>query len=168
VARPRTPTALKLIRGTAQPCRTNPREPRSLKGKPKPPEHLSERARTAWDSVTGLLADMNVLSKADGLALECLCESYAEMLWARERIRQYKSPTYRQVSRKETGEKDLDGKPVYEERIMIRAVPEVGIAADAERRFKSWLAVFGLTPADRSRVSAGGDKSVSDDPWSRL
>ena len=169
MARPRTPTALKLVRGTAQKCRTNKREPKSLKGKPKPPEHLSDRARATWDYVTGLLADMNVLSKADGLALEGLCESYAEMLAARDRIRLYKSPTYRQVSRKSTGETGADGKPLYEERIMIRAVPEVAIAADAERRFKSWLSVFGLTPADRSRVSAGQkDSGASEDPWSRL
>lgn len=152
MARPRTPTALKQLRGTDQPCRMNPREPRPARARPRAPEHLSDRAKECWGQVCRLLDGMGVLTKADGLALEGLCESYAEMLTARERIRQYKSPTYRQVTKKQVGA-DKEGNPIFEEKIMIRAVPEVAIAADAERRFKSWLASFGLTPADRSRVS---------------
>src|SRR3712207_9351656 len=34
------------------------------------------------------------------------------------------------------------------------AHPAVALAADADRRLKSWLNEFGLTPASRSRVSA--------------
>jgi hypothetical protein len=36
---------------------------------------------------------------------------------------------------------------------MIRVRPEVAMIADADRRLMAWLARFGLSPADRSRVS---------------
>jgi phage terminase small subunit len=36
---------------------------------------------------------------------------------------------------------------------MIRARPEVAMIADADRRIMMWMSKFGLTPADRSRVS---------------
>jgi phage terminase small subunit len=37
---------------------------------------------------------------------------------------------------------------------MLRSHPAVAIVADADRRYAMWLSKFGLTPSDRSRVSA--------------
>lgn len=42
-------------------------------------------------------------------------------------------------------------------------------ATAAERNLlKGYLRDFGMTPADRSRVSAKAPKKLSDDPWDRL
>ena len=49
---------------------------------------------------------------------------------------------------------------------MVRARPEVAMISDADRRVATWLARFGLTPADRSRVSAS--QSAADPPWDAL
>jgi P27 family predicted phage terminase small subunit len=87
VARPRKPTQKKLLKGTAQACRLNPDEPDPERGTPDPPEHLSERARKAWPGVAKLLAGMGVLTVADGMVLEGLCETYAELVEARLALR---------------------------------------------------------------------------------
>lgn len=41
------------------------------------------------------------------------------------------------------------------------------MAADTERRLSAWLARFGLTPADRSRVTPG-EPEAEEEPWETL
>jgi P27 family predicted phage terminase small subunit len=41
---------------------------------------------------------------------------------------------------------------------MIKANPAVAMLADADRRFKSYLVEFGLTPAARSKVNTLPDE----------
>ena len=140
MARPRTPTRLKIIKGTAQPSRINKNEPMPTVGEPAQPAHLTAKAKTAWRAVVPVLEEMRILTVADGLALEGLCEAYAELCTARAVLRKRGSRTYSFATK--------TGETVY------RSYPEVAQAADADRRFRSWLASFGLTPADRSRVVA--------------
>ena len=141
MARPRKPTQLKIVAGTAQNCRLNPDEPKPERGAPLAPSHLSPKARMAWKYVAKVLDDMGVLTQADAMALEGACECYADLRNAREALKARGKPTYEAPT-------DSGG-------LMIRAYPEVAMVSDADRRFKGWLAVLGMTPADRSRVSAG-------------
>lgn len=141
MARPRKPTQLKIVAGTAQNCRLNPNEPKPERGVPLPPSHLSPKARLAWKYVAQVLDDMGVITQADAMALEGACESYADLRNAREALKNRGSLTYEAPT-------DSGG-------VLIRKYPEVDIVAEADRRFKGWLAVLGMTPADRSRVSAG-------------
>lgn len=146
--RPRKPTHLKLVTGTAQPCRMNRNEPKLPREIPSPPAHLSDKAKTAWGYVSVLLGDMGVVTRADRLALEGLCESYADLCSAREALVKRKALTYETLNQSGS--------------VMHRAFPEVAMIADADRRFQAWLAKFGLTPADRSRVSAGDAPEVNE------
>jgi Phage terminase, small subunit len=50
--------------------------------------------------------------------------------------------------------------------VLSRARPEVATMSDADRRVATWLARFGMTPADRSRVSAS--RSSDESPWGAL
>ena len=151
--RPPKPTHLKLVTGTAQKCRTNKREPKPERSIPSPPAHLTDKAKTTWGAVSVLLDKMGVLTEADGLAMVGLCEAYADLLAARESL-----------SRPLTMESE-GGSMIFAEGgeryywtmgkggPMRRARPEVADIADADRRFAAWLAKFGLTPADRTRVA---------------
>lgn len=153
MARPRKPTHLKVVAGTEKPCRANKAEPKPRKLRPVSPSHLSDKAKSAWDAVSVILERMGVLTEADGLALEGLCEAYADLTAARDSLPEDGSLTY------ETTNKDGG--------VMIRPRPEVAMIADADRRFAMWLTKFGLTPADRSRVSAG-DAGEEASPWDAL
>jgi P27 family predicted phage terminase small subunit len=102
--------------------------------------HMSDRALSVWGFVAGLLGPRGVVTVADPLALECMCETYADLVDARNAIRDAGGPTYE--TRNESGS------------IIHRALPEVAIVADCDRRLRSWFSAFGLTPADRSKVSA--------------
>lgn len=154
MARPRKPTKLKVLQGTAKPSRTNQREPKPKIGIPPAPEHLSAAARAAWNPVGQLLLDMRVLTLADGLALEGLCETYADLRRARSSLDSRDGLWY-EVATKQGG-------------TMYRAYPEVAMVADADRRLASWLTKFGLSPADLSRVHAAADPDKEKAGWDKL
>lgn len=149
MGRPRTPTALKIVKGTAQKCRTNMAEPKPDRGIPDCPEHLSDLAREVWPAVAAMLDKMGILTVADEYALAELCETYAELRKARATLKERGAQSY--VTTNAAGE------------LMYRAFPEVAIIADADRRMRNWLASFGLTPADRSKVSTR--EKENENPW---
>jgi P27 family predicted phage terminase small subunit len=146
---PRKPSALKIIEGTARADRMNPAEPKPSISLLDAPEHLSAQALETWAQVAPILAQMRVLSIADPIALERLCEVYAETRRLRAVI-EAEGYTYETAS--VTGER------------MLRANPAVAMLADADRRLLAWLRSFGMTPADRGRVSAAPEEGDTT-PW---
>lgn len=168
--RPRKPTHLKLVTGTAQPCRTNKKEPKPNRERPSPPAHLSDKAKTAWGAVSLILDRMGVLTEADGPALEGLCGAYADLVAARHSLSLPMILRYKDLNGQEiVSEASEAGERYYwtfgKGGPMRRARPEVADIADADRRFAMWLSKFGLTPADRSRVSGEGAGEADKDPW---
>nr|WP_247651493.1 phage terminase small subunit P27 family [Shewanella oncorhynchi] len=115
------------------------------------PAHLSPRAKAAWKKLTLLLKDMGVLTLADGMALERLCDVYSEILELRDEIKQ-NGRTYQSI--KIIGENiDEETKELTQvEQMLMKANPAVQMLADADRRFRAYLVEFGLTPSARSKV----------------
>ena len=139
------PTHLKLLKGNPGKRAINTTEPAPRRGVPRCPAHLPARAKVLWKSLGRELDRMGVLTMADGLAFEMLCDAYAVYREAREVIAA-QGATY--LSGTEVGG------------MMVRARPEVAIAADAWRRTSSMLTAFGLSPASRTKVSVVGPGSV--------
>lgn len=163
MARPRTPTKLKVVAGTDRPDRANANEPKPRRERPSPPSHISDRGRSAWAEVVLICDRMGVLTEADPVALEAMAEALGDLRAARSSLG---------LPLILAGEPDGDGN-VKEHEVakageryywtfgkggpMRRARPELADIADADRRLASWLAKFGMTPADRSRVSASDE-----------
>jgi len=83
--RPRRPTALKVIAGTDSKHPKNCSEPEpALLNDLEPPAHLHERSKAVWRSVAPMLRRIQVLTEADVLALELLCDAVADYRYARE------------------------------------------------------------------------------------
>src|SRR5215468_2206885 len=64
-----TPTALLEARGSWR-AKLNPTEPWPKVGAPPCPKSFTKDERAVWKAVCKILADMNVLTKADSLVLE--------------------------------------------------------------------------------------------------
>lgn len=151
MGRPRLPTHLKVVKGTAQKCRTNPDEPVATSGVPQPPEWLSNRATAIFYEVT---ADMERLGT---LALEWgpLIAEYAS---CREEIEiatgviEDLGRTYTTVSQSGS--------------TMFRTRPEVAQRADAMRRAQALRSELGLGPASKSKVSSSKKRQTN--PFSAL
>ncbi len=141
------PTPLKLVTGNPGKRAINKKEPKPAREIPSPPSHLTDEGKTAWGRLSVLLDGMGVLTVADAFALERLCDIYAEILILREDIKK-EGRTYKT----ETQQGDT----------LTKANPSVAMLADADRRFKSYLVEFGLTPAARSKVNVNDGKEKED------
>ena len=147
-----TPTHLKVVTGNPGRRPLNGAEPEAQRARPSCPSHASDKAKETWGYVCGILDRMGLLAEPDALALEMLCEAYAEYLAAREELREFGSRYYQT-------ENQAGG-------VMHRAHPAVAVMQDADRRIRGWLAEFGMTPSARSRVKVDGAKE-DDDPLAK-
>lgn len=142
-----TPTALSLVKGNPGKRPVNKREPKPASTGHKPPPHLTDTGRAAWRRLVQLLEGMGVMTDADELALERLCDTYCEIQKFRSQLT-VEGETYTTTGT--AGDK------------LIKAHPAQAMLADADRRFKSYLVEFGLTPAARSKVEVKRDGDESD------
>lgn len=132
-----TPTALKLVTGNPGKRALNKKEPKPAAKAPPCPPHLDNDAKSVWKRLCALLKKMGVLTEADGLALERLCDCYSDILRCRELIER-DGRTYTTIDQNSN--------------TLIKNNPAVNQLRAADAQFKSYLVEFGLTPAARSKV----------------
>ncbi|MGH1432630.1 MAG: phage terminase small subunit P27 family [Neptuniibacter sp.] len=147
MSRPKKPTSLHLLKGTARKDRMNPKEPKAKREKPRTPSYLSPTEKTVFKNITEELFQLGIITKADGMALELLCSAYGEYLELTDLLEK-EGRTYEITST--TGD------------TMRKAHPAVAMRSDAWKRVKSMMAEFGMTPATRPYVSS--IDPVEDDP----
>ena len=142
------PTHLKIVSGNPGKRALNKREPKPRREIPSCPAHLSDTSKVAWGRLVEMLDRLGILTEADALALERLCDCYADILACRELIER-DGRTYTTV----TAQGDT----------LIKGNPAVAQLRAADAQFKSYLVEFGLTPAARSKVQVVDDEEQGDD-----
>jgi len=147
-----SPTHLKVVKGEPHKSRINTNEPTPRRGKVDPPGHISTKARQTWAYVSTTLDDMGVLTQADAIALECLCEAYADYLNARQELKAFGSNYYETTTER--------GSTLY------RLHPAMQVVQEADKRVKWWLSEFGKTPSSRSRLRV--DQRANEEPEERF
>ncbi len=150
---PRKPDHLKIVAGTAQPCRMNRKAPKPKRTRPEPPPHLNKAAAQAWRELAALTDGMGVLTDADIAGLEGAAEALADLREARASLAQplVIDTAAGPVTVAKAGERFYWTHS--KDTSLRRARPELAAISDADRRFLAWLTRFGGTPADRARVS---------------
>lgn len=151
MARPRLPSYLKVVRGTSRKHRENLAEPKPARERPSPPSHLSDRGKAAWAEAVLLTDRMGVLTEADSFALEGMAETLAGLRTAHASLALPLTMTDEDGTVTTVAE---GGERYYWSGPLRRQRPEISDIAELERRLAMWLSRFGLSPADRSRVSA--------------
>lgn len=146
-----TPDRLKVVAGTARPDRMNPDAPASRVGVASAPDWLSARAAELFAQLSATLLGMGIASPDDQAALAMLASRLEEV--------ELMTAAIEDGGRVYATENATGGK-------MVRARPEVAMRNEAMRHAQSLLAEFGLTPAARSKVSAG--KPSEQNPFAAL
>ena len=141
------PTHLKIVSGNPGKRALNKREPKPRREIPPCPTHLNDASKVAWRRLAEMLHRIGILTEADALALERLCDCYADILACRELIGR-DGRTYTTV----TAQGDT----------LIKGNPAVAQLRAADAQFKSYLVEFGLTPAARSKVQVADDDEEED------
>jgi P27 family predicted phage terminase small subunit len=139
------PIPLKLLRGNPgkKPIRTQ-FEPERLSKVPDPPEFLQGYAKDEWHRVAPSLLTLGLLSTLDIMPLAAYCQAYQHWRQAEERLG-------------EQAEEDPEsrGLLVKVREGHARRSPLVQIAASAAADMLRYASEFGMTPAARTRISAG-------------
>jgi P27 family predicted phage terminase small subunit len=128
------PTALKILQGTAQPCRINKKEPKPKVSIPSCPPHLCAEGKKEWKRITKELARLKLITHIDRAALSGYCTGWAKYVEA-------------SVAIQKTGYlvKSKNGIPYIN--------PLVTVQNKALEQMKGFLTEFGMTPSSRSRIS---------------
>lgn len=142
------PTHLKLVTGNPGRRPLNEDEPQVDFERPACPAHVSDKGRETWGYVCGILEGMGIISTVDAIAIEMLCESYADYLAASKALEDFGGPYYETTT--ESGG------------TMYRAHPSLAAKRDADVRVRSWLSEFGMTPAQRSKIKLGDPQKTKD------
>lgn len=127
------PRNLKIVRGTLQPYRDNPDQPKPVIAAPAVPDYLSDFERKIFQQTAELLSNMRVISKADGDALAIYSVTFAR--WKRLIVEM-------------RDEQDVIETPTGQKRIN----PKLHEIAKCLDQCHKLLAEFGLTPSARNRV----------------
>lgn len=145
--RKKTPDHLKVVKGTDRPDRMNPNAPVASEGVAVAPELLSKRGAEIFAQLSGILDGMGIASPDDVHALTMAAQRLEQVEVLSTLVE--------------------DGGYTYTtEAGLMKANPAVGQRSDAMRHAQSLLAEFGLTPAARSKVSAG--KKAESNPFKDL
>ncbi|CAM3092432.1 phage terminase small subunit P27 family [Paracoccus nototheniae] len=145
--RKRKPDILKKLTGTAQPSRMNAAAPPPNQGEATAPDWLSARGAELFAQISGTLVGMGIASPDDQHTLALLSSRLEEV----EIL---------------TSVVEDAGRTYKAEGGLWKARPEVSMRNEAMRHAQSLLAEFGLTPAARSKVSAG--KPAEANPFGAL
>ncbi len=133
--RPRKPTPLKILDGSNKKNPTPKDEPIYDPSIPEPPEHLTDYALEEWERISKMLYPLGLLTDADRAAMAGYCQSYGRWRLAEEQLQ--KTP----------------GLVIETQSGNLIQNPLVGIANKAMEHMRKFITLFGLSPADRTRVS---------------
>lgn len=137
-----TPTAVKQLFGNPGRRPLNEREPKPAPGLPPCPEHLQGIAHDKWEEIGRKLVRYKVMTEADAMALEILCETYANYRSATERVKQ---TGHAIVQKDDKGEVKLMRNPFTVEAHKYKA------------ELMTMLREFGLTPTSRVDIQVADD-----------
>jgi P27 family predicted phage terminase small subunit len=138
------PTRLKLL--TGKPGRgLNRNEPQPKPEAPRCPTWLLPRAKKAWKQLAGELSRLGLLTSIDGHGLAVYCQGWAQYEWATKTL--LKEGYVVVCAHKEQGSKPH---------------PAFRVQSEAIETIRKFSALFGLNPADRSRLRGPGLPSAAD------
>lgn len=148
--RPRKPRALKLVQGTDRPDRANARAPAPASAPlPPPPKELTAHEKRSWKQLAALVDPLRIAAAADVVAFREMVRCHGIINQAAAELR--------------AAGGELTYKVITEAGLSFRKRPELEIIATFTKLLDAKLARFGLTPAEREKVTKIGD-DVAGDP----
>ena len=143
--RSRKPSMLKLVGGTDRADRRNGAEPEpELLSDLTPPAHMAERSAVVWRELAPMLRRLQVLTVADVIALEMLCDAVADYRLARATL----GDDFVTHSAK--------GSEMISQWLVAKQM--------SSKRAEAFMGKFGMDPVSRSRVMVNPQQGLFDQP----
>lgn len=119
------------------------RQVQTTPGLPGCPQHLSGRARTAWNFWAAELRNMNLASRPDAMMLQGACVNYARAVEADLAVQGAGMTVEEPVL-------DEEGEVVS---VRMKAHPCIAISNAAWRQVRGFCSEFGFSPVSRTRLA---------------
>jgi len=137
---PKTPTAIRLLRGNPSKEKVRTNEPKPADGRPAVPPALSPAASLIWTETVELLADVpGLLTVADGATVELFSRTLARYRECEAFVEAHGSVV---VLRDDKGEVRS-----------AQIAPQASLAAKLLPQLRGLAAELGLNPSARARIS---------------
>lgn len=143
------PTAIKVLKGNPGGRALKKNEPKPLRCIASAPEWVSPEAAAYWDKIEPMLYRIGVLTEADELMLGILCQSYANLLRAREMLEKH-------------------GPVIKTPNGSIQISPFKSLERQAFADIIKVCQEFGMSPSSRSRLTATPPSDDTGDPFDDL
>ena len=136
------PTHLKLAEGNPGKRPINANEPKPRPVTPDCPDWLTDEAKAEWGRLVPELKTLGLLTIVDRGALAACCQAYGRMVQAEKYL-----------------EAHVDsGLEFQTESGYRQQLPQVSMAQRYAQQYKGFLALFGLSPSDRARLTVDDGK----------
>lgn len=142
--RPKKPTTLKVLEGNPGKRPLPKNEPKPFPVAPKCPSWLHKYAKQEWKKLATKLEDMGLLTEIDGTTLAAYCQAYARWREAEEFMTKINNTVFKTPSG------------------YLQQLPQVAIAQKYMALMSTYLAKFGLSPADRAGMVSPVAEKKSD------
>jgi P27 family predicted phage terminase small subunit len=161
MARPRKPTAVKVLQGTARKDRLKQHEPKP-EGKTTPPRFLNRYARAEWKRIVPELDRLGLFTKVDRASLAAYCQAYGRWVETENKINALTLKAENTID-KEGNHGDASNAYLLKTQAgNVIISPLLSIANRAMDQMHEFANEFGLSPVSRSRIDAtpkGKEKS---------
>lgn len=152
------PSAEKAAEGNPGKRRYNKIDAAEPSQEPDCPKHLDARARSLWSRLTPLLMRRKFLKLEDQIQLANLCQAWSMLVEAREEMDQLQLVARAKLGKRKKGEKLRRSKLlVVSPSGYLQQNPLIGIINTQVGIIHRLGAVFGLSPADRTRLTNDDD-----------
>lgn len=129
-----TPTAVKVLRGTAKASSKGEPAPARIEAPRVPYGVLGKDGQRLWNEIAPRLSRNGLLTELDLPALAMMCAHYDAAMQAAREIR-------------------TNGVLSVDERGLLRKSPAVQILRDASAAFRAYADRFGMSPSARTRIA---------------
>lgn len=141
------PTHLKILEGNPGKRPLNLDEPKPRPVTPTCPSWLTGEAKREWKRLVPELEALGLLTIVDRGALAVCCQSYGRMVEAEKFLQRAAKTGF--MFKTPSG--------------YLQQLPQVSIAQKYAQQYRSFLGLFGLSPADRTRLSTGDSADEADE-----
>ncbi|NMG64900.1 hypothetical protein GPA19_08070 [Azoarcus indigens] len=145
---------------------------------PDAPSWIWPEAKKEWKRLAAELERYGLVSRLDRAALVLYCQAWAKMVWAEKRLSAEMKRAEEARAKAEAAGREYEGG----DGIMIRTANgnftyshHWVVGKQAAQQVNQYLALFGLSPSSRSRVTASDNRQGSlfdgpagDDAWGAL
>ena len=144
--RPPKPTHLKILEGNPGKRPINISEPKPRPVTPNCPSWLTNEAKREWKRLVPELETLGLLTIVDRGALAACCQAYGRMVEAEQFLQRAAKTGF--MFKTESG--------------YLQQLPQVSIAQKYAQQYRGFLALFGLSPSDRARLTVDGQREADE------